>query len=103
MLTRGLRVGTIKHNMHGFEIDREKAKTVGAISTPGAVTVIASPHQVAVVEDADRDYGIGELRDRYIRRSMSSLLRDTRAIPIPRSRSSGHPSDRAASAALPTI
>lgn len=31
------------------------------------MTVIASPHRVAVVEDSDRDYELAELRDRYIR------------------------------------
>jgi len=64
---RGYRVATIKHNIHGFDIDHEgkdswRHKMAGAL-----MTVIASPHRVAVIEDSDRDYELAELRDRYIR------------------------------------
>jgi molybdopterin-guanine dinucleotide biosynthesis adapter protein len=64
---RGYRVATIKHNRHGFQIDHEgkdswRHKKAGAV-----MTVIASPHQVAVIEDIDRDYTIAELCNRYIR------------------------------------
>lgn len=64
---RSYRVATIKHNLHGFQIDHEgkdswRHKKAGAV-----VTVIASPHQVAVIEDIDRDYSIAELCNQYIR------------------------------------
>jgi molybdopterin-guanine dinucleotide biosynthesis protein B len=64
---RGIRVATIKHNRDGFEIDREgkdswRHKQAGAVAT-----VIASPGRVAVIEDAPRDYGLAEIRDRYIK------------------------------------
>jgi len=67
MIRRGYRVGTIKHNRHGFEIDREGKDSWRHRKAGAAVTVIASPAQVAVVEDAERDYEIAELADRYIR------------------------------------
>ncbi|MDX9821963.1 MAG: molybdopterin-guanine dinucleotide biosynthesis protein B [Syntrophales bacterium] len=67
LLRRGYRVGTIKHNRHGFEIDHEGKDSWRHRKAGAAVTVIASPAQIAVVEDAERDYGIAELAERYIR------------------------------------
>jgi len=64
---RGIRVATIKHNRHGFEIDHEgkdswRHKQAGAVAT-----VIASPGRIAVIEDTPRDYDLAEIRDRYIK------------------------------------
>ena len=67
LIRRGYRVATIKHHGHGFDLDHEgkdswRHKQAGAV-----VTVLASPHQVAVLEEVERDYEIAELRDIYIR------------------------------------
>ncbi|HBF43180.1 MAG TPA: molybdopterin-guanine dinucleotide biosynthesis protein B [Desulfobacteraceae bacterium] len=53
---RGFRVGTIKHNLHKFEIDRRskdswRHKQAGAIAT-----VISSPYRIGMVMDVDHDY-----------------------------------------------
>jgi molybdopterin-guanine dinucleotide biosynthesis protein B len=67
LVRRGYRVGTIKHNVHGFDIDHEGKDSWRHKNAGAQVTVIASPHRVAIVEDAARDYELSELRDRYIR------------------------------------
>ena len=67
LIKRGWRVATIKHNRHGFAIDHEGKDSWRHKRAGARTTVIASPHQVAVVEDTERDYEIAELRDRYIR------------------------------------
>ncbi|HET6459533.1 MAG TPA: molybdopterin-guanine dinucleotide biosynthesis protein B [Syntrophales bacterium] len=64
---RGYRVATIKHNIHGFDIDHEGKDSWRHKKAGASLTVIASPHSVAVVEDTDKDYELSELRDRYIR------------------------------------
>lgn len=64
---RGYRVATIKHNMHGFQIDHEGKDSWRHKQAGAQVTVIASPHQVAVIEDVKRDYELSELRDLYIK------------------------------------
>jgi len=64
---RGYRVATIKHNIHGFDIDHEGKDSWRHKKAGAHITVIASPHRVAVVEDCDRDYELAELRNRYIR------------------------------------
>ena len=67
LIRRGYRVATIKHNIHGFEIDHEGKDSWRHKMAGAQVTVIASPLRVAVVEDVNRDYALAELRDRYIR------------------------------------
>lgn len=67
LVRRGYRVATIKHNRHGFEIDHEGKDSWRHKQAGARITVIASPHQVAVVEDIEKDYDIDDLVDRYIR------------------------------------
>ncbi len=67
LIRRGYRVATIKHNIHGFDIDHEGKDSWRHKKAGASLTVIASPHQVAVVEDVKRDYELAELRDKYIR------------------------------------
>jgi molybdopterin-guanine dinucleotide biosynthesis protein B len=64
---RGYRVATIKHNIHGFDIDHEGKDSWRHKKAGAHVTVIASPRQIAVVEDVSRDFELAELRDQYIR------------------------------------
>ena len=61
LVRRGYRVATIKHNRHGFEIDHEGKDSWRHKQAGARITVIASPHQVAVVEDIEKDYDIAEL------------------------------------------
>ena len=81
---RGLRVATIKHNRHGFEIDHEgkdswRHKQAGAV-----VTVVASPHRIAMIEDTRKDYEIAEIRDRYIREADVILVEGYKVNPHPK-------------------
>jgi len=66
-LTRkGWRVATIKHSHRGFDVDREGKDSWRHRKAGARVTVMASPDQVALVENSERNLDIGELRDRYI-------------------------------------
>jgi molybdopterin-guanine dinucleotide biosynthesis protein B len=81
---RGIRVATIKHNRHGFEIDHEgkdswRHKKAGAVAT-----VVASPGRVALIEDAPGDYSLAELRDRYIRDADLILAEGFKVNPHPK-------------------
>jgi len=67
LIRRGYRVATIKHNIHGFDIDHEGKDSWRHKKAGARVTLIASPHRVALIEDIERDYELSELRDRYIR------------------------------------
>jgi len=57
----GLKVGTIKHNLHPFQMDRPGKDSWRHKQAGAAVTVISSPSQIGVVMDVDHDHDPGEL------------------------------------------
>jgi molybdopterin-guanine dinucleotide biosynthesis protein B len=63
---RGYRVATVKHDVHGFNIDIE-GKDSWRHKEAGADTVIiSSPAKVGIVKDVERDLRLDELSGRYI-------------------------------------
>jgi molybdopterin-guanine dinucleotide biosynthesis protein B len=73
---RGYRVATIKHNRHGFDIDHEGKDSWRHKKAGAQITVIASPIQVAVIEDTERDYEISELIENYIHDNYIAIASD---------------------------
>ncbi len=63
---RGWRVATIKHNRHGFSIDHEGKDSYRHKSAGARMTVVSSPHQLALVMDVDHDHSFEEIRDQFI-------------------------------------
>jgi len=53
---RGLRVGTIKHDVHGFEMDRPGKDSWRHKQAGASATIITSPRQIGMVMDADHDH-----------------------------------------------
>jgi molybdopterin-guanine dinucleotide biosynthesis protein B len=63
---RGYRVATVKHDIHGFEVDQE-GKDSWRHKKAGAHTVIISSSQkVALIRDVESDLRLDELRERFI-------------------------------------
>jgi len=60
-------VATIKHNVHGFDIDHEGKDSRRHKKAGAHTAIISSPWKIALIEDVERDHGIEELRDKYIR------------------------------------
>ncbi len=58
---RGLRVGTIKHDVHGFQMDRPGKDSFRHKAAGAATSIISSPHQMAMVTDVDHDHTPREL------------------------------------------
>jgi molybdopterin-guanine dinucleotide biosynthesis adapter protein len=81
---RGWRVATIKHNRHGFEIDHEGKDSWRHRKAGAVATVLVSPRQVAVMEDVDADYGLDEIRERYIRNADLILAEGYKENPHPK-------------------
>lgn len=52
----GLRVGTIKHDAHGFEMDRPGKDSWRHKQAGAAATVISSPSQIGMVMDVEHDH-----------------------------------------------
>jgi molybdopterin-guanine dinucleotide biosynthesis protein B len=63
--SRGYRVGTIKHDTHGFEIDRE-GKDTWRHKQAGAHTVaISSPWKISVIKDVDWEMDLDRIVESY--------------------------------------
>lgn len=61
LTSRGLRVGTIKHHMHDFDMDVPGKDTWRHRKAGAAVTVISSPSRVGVVIEVEHDHSPEEL------------------------------------------
>ena len=61
---RGYRVGTIKHHLHDFEIDREGKDSWRHARAGASTVVVASPHRLAMVEAEPSDISLEGLRER---------------------------------------
>ena len=58
---RGLRVGTIKHDAHGFQMDHPGKDSFRHKAAGAATSIISSPHQMAMVTDVDHDHAPQDL------------------------------------------
>jgi molybdopterin-guanine dinucleotide biosynthesis protein B len=66
LVRRGYRVATVKHDVHGFEIDREGKDSWRHRQAGAEAVVISSSRQVAMIKTVERDLNLAELRDRFI-------------------------------------
>ena len=66
LVRRGYRVATVKHDVHGFDVDREGKDSWRHKKAGAHTVVISSPSKVAVIRDVDHDAELAEIRDRYI-------------------------------------
>ncbi len=63
---RGYRVATVKHDMHGFEVDREGKDSWRHKQAGAHTVVISSPQKVALIRDVEKDLMLSEIRGRWI-------------------------------------
>ncbi len=64
---RGHRIATVKHDVHGFEVDREGKDSWRHKKAGAHTVVISSPQKAAVIRDVKRDLNLAEIRDKLIR------------------------------------
>lgn len=65
--SRGYRVGSVKHDVHGFNIDHEGKDSWRHSQAGSITTVISSPNKVAVVEKVDNELTLDDITGRYFR------------------------------------
>lgn len=61
LISRGLKVGTIKHDVHGFEMDKPGKDSWRHKHAGASATVISSPYQIGMVMDVAHDHTPDEL------------------------------------------
>jgi molybdopterin-guanine dinucleotide biosynthesis protein B len=64
---RGYRIATVKHDVHGFEVDREGKDSWRHKQAGAHTVVISSPEKVALIRDVEKDLTLEEIRERLIR------------------------------------
>ena len=57
----GLKVGTIKHDVHGFEMDKPGKDSWRHKQAGASTTIISSPYQIGMVMDVNHDHKPDEL------------------------------------------
>lgn len=63
---RGYRVATVKHDIHGFEVDREGKDSWRHKQAGAHTVVISSPNKVALIRDVEKDLTLDEIREKLI-------------------------------------
>ena len=58
---RGYRVGTIKHDVHGFDIDREGKDSWRHKQAGAGTVVISSTRKLAMVKDVEEEYHLEDI------------------------------------------
>ena len=59
--SRGYRVCTIKHDVHGFEIDHPGKDTWKHSQAGSDIVVISSPQKMAMIEKVEKEYSLDEI------------------------------------------
>lgn len=62
---RGYRVGTVKHDTHGFEIDHEGKDTWRHKQSGAATVVISSPWKLSVIKDVEQELQLDDIVATY--------------------------------------
>ena len=58
---RGFKVGTVKHDVHGFEMDKPGKDSWRHKHAGASTTVISSPNRIGIVMDVEYDHSLDEL------------------------------------------
>ena len=64
---QGYKVGTIKHDVHGFDIDKPGKDTWRHKQAGANLVLISSPEKLALIKDVNEDSELDELRENYVR------------------------------------
>lgn len=62
---RGYRVATVKHDVHGFEMDREGKDTYRHFHCGADGVLISSPKKIALIERVEKEIALDELVERF--------------------------------------
>jgi molybdopterin-guanine dinucleotide biosynthesis protein B len=84
LVKKGYKTATIKHDVHGFEIDKEGKDSWRHKKAGARLTVISSPRQVALIEDVDKDHTLDEIREKYIHDVDLILTEGYKGNPFPK-------------------
>ena len=74
LTARGWRVGTVKHHVHGFDIDVPGKDSWRHAHAGAIATMVVSPAQFALMRDVEREYTLEELAEKAAEAGADILL-----------------------------
>ncbi len=63
--SRGYRIATVKHDVHGFEMDREGKDTYRHFHSGADAVLISSPNKMALIQRYEQQPSLDELVNRF--------------------------------------
>lgn len=81
---RGMKIAVIKHHPHDFDIDIPGKDTYRYKQAGAAMSILASPGKVAVIEDTEKELALEEIIARYIRDVDLLLIEGFKKAKIPK-------------------
>lgn len=64
---RGYRVATVKHDVHGFDIDKEGKDTWRHAKAGADMVVLSSPLKLAMIKRVDQEYSLDKIESTIIK------------------------------------
>lgn len=61
----GIRVATIKHDVHGFTMDRPGKDTYRHKESGAGMVIISSPKRIGLIRDVEEEYSLDRLQELY--------------------------------------
>ena len=61
-IRRGLKVGTVKHHHHQFDLDRQGKDSYRHKQAGASISILSSPSHIGMVMDVDHDHNPDELK-----------------------------------------
>lgn len=74
LVKKGYSVATVKHDVHGFEIDREGKDSWRHKKAGARQTIISSPEKLALISDVDGDLSLLEIGERFVGDDIDILI-----------------------------
>ena len=67
LTSKGYRIATIKHDVHGFEMDREGKDSWRHKQAGASAVFVSSPTKIAMIKDVEEEESLESIRDTWIR------------------------------------
>ncbi len=67
LTSKGYRIATIKHDVHGFQMDREGKDSWRHKQAGASAVVVSSPKKIAMIRDVEEEESLEKIRDKWIR------------------------------------
>lgn len=65
LVSKGIKVATVKHDVHGFSIDRPGKDSWRHKESGASMVIISSPQKIALIRDVEEEYTIDELQNAF--------------------------------------